>query len=283
MTKLCFHGEDVVESSPEEALFYFIPAPLEQSVSYAGGTANGPEAILRASEQLELLENNLVPSEQGLYTSSPISCTATAQEALAAIEEEVGKAIAVDSLPVLLGGEHTVSLGAVKALKRKYGTDFAVVQFDAHADLRDSYTGTKLSHASVMRRVHELGVPVYQLGTRSYSQEEDLYRREHNIWYCDGEDICRQGVVNIKLPDDCPENVYISFDVDAWDTSLMPATGTPVPGGLDWYQSVWLLEMILSKRSCIGMDFVELAPISGMHGYDFAVAQLIHRVMSFVV
>ncbi len=283
MSKLCFHGEDVAESSPEQALFYFIPAPLEQSVSYAGGTSLGPEAILRASAQLELLENNLVPSEQGLYTASPISCSEPAQVVLEAIEAEVAKALTADSIPVLLGGEHTVSLGAIKALKQKHGNNFAVVQFDAHADLRDSYTGTRLSHASVMRRVHELGIPVYQLGTRSYSQEEDAYRRKHNIWYRDGEDICRQGVANIALPDECPDNVYISFDVDAWDTSLMPATGTPVPGGLDWYQSVWLLEMILSKRSCIGMDFVELAPIAGMHGYDFAVAQLIHRVMSFIV
>lgn len=282
MGKLRFHGEDVAESSPEEALFYFIPAPLEQSVSYAGGTAKGPAAILQASEQLELLESGGVPAERGIYTVEEISCAGAVETVLESIEREVSLALAASSLPVMLGGEHTVSLGAVKALHKRYGTDFAVIQFDAHADLRDSYTGTHYSHASVMRRVHELGVPVYQFGTRSYSQEEDLYRREQSIWYRDAEDIWRRGVEACTLPAECPQKVYVSFDVDVWDTSLLPATGTPVPGGLDWYRSVWLLEAVLRGRQCIGADFVELAPIAGMHGYDFAVAQFIYRFMRMV-
>ena len=282
MSQLLFHGEDVKPSNPEDAFFYFIPVPLEQSVSYEGGTAGGPRAILEASYQLELLENSIIPTEKGVYTEREIKCDDDIENVLDKIEASTSKALEYNTLPIILGGEHTVSLGAIRALHKKYGTDFAVVQFDAHADLRESYTGTKYSHASVMRRSHELGIALYQFGTRSYSSEENDYRKAHNIWYKDGEDIWMEGARNIYLPDECPNNIYITFDVDAWDTSLMPATGTPVPGGLDWYQSVSLIRNVLKGRKCIGADFVELAPIAGMHGYDFAVAQLVHRFMSFI-
>lgn len=283
MSELSFHGEDVKPSKPEDAFFHFISAPLEQSVSYEGGTAGGPEAILRASEQLELLENHIVPTECGVYTHPVVDTSGEIESVLDCIEKTVRSVLCYKAFPVLLGGEHTVTLGVIRALNEEYEGDFAVVQFDAHADLRDSYTGTKYSHASVMRRVCDLGIPVYQLGTRSYSLEEDEYRKAHNVWYKDAEDIWLEGARNIMLPEDAPRNIYITFDVDAWDTSLMPATGTPVPGGLDWYQSVWLLKNMLYRRNCIGADFVELAPIAGMHGYDFAVAQLIHRFMSFII
>ena len=282
-SELNFHGEDVPAGIPEEAFFYFIPVPLEQSVSYGGGTARGPEAILQASGQLELLENQVLPGDRGIYTAPALDCRKAVEDVLARIESEVSHALECEALPIMLGGEHTVSLGAVRALQKRYGSDFAVVQFDAHADLRHSYTGTTYSHASVMRRIHELGVPLYQLGTRSYSLEEDAYRRSNGVWYRDAEDIWREGVDIISLPAECPENIYLSFDVDAWDTSLMPATGTPVPGGLDWYQSVWLLERMLQGRRCLGADFVELSPIDGMCGYDFAVAQYIYRFMSMVL
>lgn len=282
MSQLLFHGDDVKQSSPEDAFFHFIPVPLEQSVSYEGGTVAGPRAILEASAQLELLENSIIPTEKGVYTEHEIKCDDDVEDVLYRIESSILKALEYNALPIMLGGEHTVSLGAIRALYKKYGADFAVVQFDAHADLRESYTGTKYSHASVMRRSHELGIPLYQFGTRSYSPEEDEYRKVHNIWNKDGEDIWLEGARNIFLPEDCPKNIYITFDVDAWDTSLMPATGTPVPGGLDWYQSVSLIHNVLNGRNCIGADFVELAPIAGMHGYDFAVAQLIHRFMSFI-
>lgn len=278
-----FHGEDVAPSEPEEALFHFIPVPLEQSVSYEGGTANGPEAILEASCQLELLENSCVPTEKGVYTAPAIDCQGDIEDIISVIRLATAASVGCGGIPVLLGGEHTVTLGAIQAMHEKYGTDFGIVQFDAHADLRDSYTGTKYSHASVLRRVHEMGIPVYQIGTRSYSSEENEYRKAHSIWYKDAEEVFRSGESSILLPEDCPKNIYITFDVDAFDTAIMPATGTPVPGGLDWYQVVWMIKRFLEGRRCIGMDFVELAPIEGFHGYDFAVAQLIHRVMSYIV
>ena len=282
MNRLKFHGNDVREYLPEEAYFHFLPIPLEQSVSYEGGTVAGPAAILRASCQLELLECGIIPAEKGLYTSPAICCNGDIEKILDNIVNQVVCSLNAGALPIILGGEHTVSLGAVKALQQVYGNDFAVVQFDAHADLRDSYTGTGYSHACVLRRIHEFGIPVYQLGTRSYCGEEDEYRKKHDIWYKDAEEIWDKGAKSIFLPPDCPENIYLTFDVDVWDTSLMPATGTPVPGGLDWYQSIWLVESVLAGRKLIGADFVELAPVVGMHGYDFAVAQFIYRVMSMV-
>ncbi len=278
-----FHGDDVAPSAPEDALFHIIPVPLEQSVSYMGGTAAGPQAILEASCQLELLENSLIPSVEGFYTAEEVDCAVDIMVTLERIKAQVKYALECAAVPILLGGEHTLTLGAVQALQEQYGDDFAVVVFDAHADLRESYTGTRHSHACVMRRIHELGVKVYQFGTRSYAVEEEEYRVVNGIWFRDCEDIILSGVEALELPSDLPENIYLSFDVDVWDISLMPATGTPVPGGLDWYKSVWLLEKILYGRKCVGADFVELSPLPGLCGYDFVVAQLIHRVMSFIV
>ncbi len=279
-----FHGDDVVPSLPQDALFHIIPVPLEQSVSYGGGTVQGPEAIIDASAQLETLALGGVPADSGIYTAEPVLCSGNIEDVLHRIESEVGRAVDCGALPVVLGGEHTVSLGSLAPLKRVYG-DFGVIQFDAHADLRYQYDGTLFSHAAVMRRFHEQGIPLYQLGTRSYSVEEDKYRRRHrkSICWIDAEELVGGGIKEIVLPEEFPQNVYISFDVDGLDASVMPATGTPVPGGPGWYQIQWLLESIFRQRRCIGFDMVEFAPIAGQHAWAFTVAQLVYNIMAMCV
>jgi len=283
MSAMNFHGEDVTPSAPEDALFHVIPVPYEHSVSYGTGTAKGPEAILAASEQLELFTGKNIPAEYGIYTAPAISCSSDteAEEVLSAIEQEVSKTLLLGKIPVVLGGEHTVTCGVIAALKKRYDS-FGVIQFDAHADLRNEYEGSPYSHACVMRRIHEQGIPVYQLGTRSYCLEEHQYRLDNNIGYRDSEDIWKNGTA-LNLPDDFPEKVFITFDIDGLDGAIIPATGTPVPGGLNWYQAMWLLEGIFAARECLGFDVVELAPMEGLHGPDFATAQLVYNMMGMLV
>lgn len=275
-----FHGEDVVPAMPEAGLFHVIPVPFERSVSYGTGTARGPAAILESSSQLELFTGWNVPAEHGIYTAPEVDCTGSTEEVLGRIAASVRTTLRLKKIPVLLGGEHTVTCGAIAALK-EYFTDFGLIQFDAHADLRDSYEGARYSHACVMRRIHEQGIPLYQLGTRSYCLEEHAYRQEHNIAFRDAEEIWRDGH-QLHLPDDFPEKVFITFDIDGLDASVMPATGTPVPGGLSWYQAMWLLKQIFASRTCIGFDLVELAPIPGFHGYSFTAAQLVYNMMGYL-
>ncbi|WP_419174172.1 agmatinase [Desulfosediminicola sp.] len=276
-----FHGEDVEPSKPEDALFHVLPVPFEESVSYGAGTSAGPAATLEASCQLELLTLDVIPAEYGLYTAPPVDCSGRCEKVLANIERGVDATLGLNKIPVIIGGEHTVTCGVIPALKKHF-EDFGVIQFDAHADLRNSYQGSELSHACVMRRIHEQGIPIYQLGTRSYSVEERDYRQEHDIAYRDAEDIWRNGH-DLNLPDNFPEKVFITFDIDGLDSALLPATGTPVPGGLSWYQAMWLLEQIMESRVCIGFDMVEFAPIPQLHGNGFTAAQLVYNMMGYLV
>ncbi len=279
-TILNFHGDDVAPSHPENALFHVIPVPFENSVSYGTGTADGPAAILEASSQLELLTGNNIPADQGIYTAPPVDCAGSCEDVLQRISTEVNTTLTLGKIPVILGGEHTVTCGVIPALKNYFG-EFGVIQFDAHADLRDSYEGSKYSHACVMRRIHEQNIPIYQLGTRSYSLEEHSYRETHKIPFRDSEDINKNGH-KLQLPADFPEKVFITFDIDGLDGAIMPATGTPVPGGLSWYQAMWLIEEIMNTRICIGFDVVEFAPIKNFHGYSFAAAQLVYNIMGYL-
>lgn len=279
---LYFHGADVPPSPPQSALFHIIPAPYEESVSYGTGTANGPRAILEASAQLELFDGRLIPADSGIHTAVPVDCTGSPPLVLSRIEAAVGRCLAVGKCPVVLGGEHTVTSGAIAALRQAHDR-FGVIQFDAHADLRDSYQGSPFSHACVMRRVAEQGIPILQLGTRSYCLEEQRFRRDHGIAYYDAEAIWRQGIETVTLPADFPDMVYITFDVDGFDAAVMPATGTPVPGGLSWYQALWLIERIMAERVCVGFDVVEFAPLAGLHGAAFTAAQLTYAIMGYLV
>jgi agmatinase len=279
---LNFHGTDVPPSPPQSALFHVIPVPYEESVSYGTGTAGGPQAILEASAQLELFDGRLIPAAYGIHTIAPVDCSGTPPQVLARIETAVGRCLALGRCPVVLGGEHTVTSGAIAALQKKHER-FGVIQFDAHADLRDSYQGSPFSHACVMRRVVEQGIPILQLGTRSYSLEEQRYRREHAISYFDAETIWRRGIDTVTLPADFPDQVYLTFDVDGLDAAVMPATGTPVPGGLSWYQALWLIERIMADRVCLGFDVVEFAPLASLHGAAFTAAQLTYAIMGYLV
>ncbi len=279
-----FLASEYAPAAPEAAAFHVIPAPLEQSTSYGGGTARGPAAILAASQQLEAWDGISAPCEGGVYTAPAVTC-ATNEEALTGIEQAVATALAHKALPVLLGGEHTVTLGALRALARearRNGTPFGVVQIDAHADLRPSYEGNPLSHASVMyRAVADLELPLAQFAMRDYCREEAAIRRRFQITAIDAAVLHDRGIPEQPLPAGFPSHIYITFDVDGLDASLMPATGTPSPGGLFWYDALRLIERCCRGRRVVGMDVVELAPLPGLHHADFTAAKLTHALMGF--
>jgi len=274
-----FLDGEIPNAKPEDAAFHVIPVPLESTVSYGGGTASGPSAIIDASTQLELWNGSSIPAERGIHTAPAINCASDVTKVLDRIEDAVCYAVECEALPIVLGGEHTVTYGALRGMKQKVGS-FGVVQFDAHADLRNTYEGSTYSHACVMRRAaDDLKLPIFQIGVRALCTEEADYRKANDVPRLDARDLFLNGVPKKLLPADFPDRIYITFDVDGLDPSVIRATGTPVPGGISWHQAISLLEAAVAGRKLVGADVVELAPASGDHASDFAAAQLTYFLM----
>lgn len=277
-----FLGTEIADVPPQAARFHVIPAPYEKTVSYGAGTARGPAAILEASGQLERWDGASDPGAEGIHTWPAIDCAGPAEAVLGAIAARVAGVVRLGRFPVVLGGEHTVTWGVIEGLRQAGERDFGVVQIDAHADLRDEYEGTKLSHACVMRRVVEAGIPLFQLGNRAYSEEERAARGKYGVRYLDAERLVPGAVSEFALPGDFPPRVFFTLDVDGLDPSVLPATGTPVPGGLGWYQALGLFASVARQRRIIGFDVLEFAPIAGFHAFDFTAALLVYKMMGIV-
>jgi agmatinase (EC 3.5.3.11) len=270
---------EIQNEKPDKAAVHIIPVPLETSTSYGTGTAAGPDAIIEASTQLELWDGTGTPGTSGIHTATPVDCSKEIAKTLDRIEDAVSYALECEALPLVLGGEHTVTLGALRAMKQKYGR-FGVVQFDAHADLRNTYQGSPFSHACVMRRaMDDLRVPVFQIGVRALCAEEAEYRKTQEVPCLDARKLHIKGIPTQVLPANFPERIYITFDVDGLDPAVIRATGTPVPGGLGWHDALTLLERVVAGRRVIGADVVELAPAQGDHASDFAAAQLAYQLI----
>ena len=268
-------------TSPEKSLFNVIPVPYDATSTYTPGSRLGPRAIIEASRQIELYDHelDLEPSSCGVATLDDVGGgVVDPAQMVDAVEKAVAEVASRDKLPVVLGGEHTVSVGAVRALGR--AERIGVVSFDAHADLRDSYQGTKYSHACFLRRAAEVA-DCCVFGVRSVAREEVDFARDSGVrvFYADS---MRRAVGRLDL-DFIPKNVYLSVDVDALDPSVMPATGTPEPGGLGWYDLIDLLTRIVSGRRVVGFDVVELCPLAGNPAPDFTAAKLVHKMMGAVV
>lgn len=277
-----FLGSELFDMASEAARFHVLPVPYEKTVSYGGGTAKGPAAIIAASDQLERWDGTSDPGAEGVYTWPAIDCRGAPEKVIASIAAAVAKILGMGKMPVVLGGEHTVTWGVVQGYFEAGMRDFGVVQIDAHADLRDRYEGNPLSHASVMRRIVEAGIPLYQLGVRAYCEEERDARARFNVHYLDAEQLVRERIDTITLPPEFPQQVFFTLDVDGIDPSVLPATGTPVPGGLGWYQTLALFESVARQRRIIGFDVQEFAPIAGFHAFDFAAALLVYKMMGIV-
>ena len=276
-----FLASEVGRVDPHEALFYIIPVPYEKTVTYGKGTRKGASAILEASQQLELYDDGDVPAEKGIYTDIAHDCEGEAENVLDALSHRVTKILNMKKIPVILGGEHTITAGVLKGVARLLGS-IGVIQFDAHADLRDRYEGSRYNHACAMRRVLDMGHRLFQIGVRSLSKNEAVYRNEQGIGHLDAAHIAEKGIPGIVLPEDFPDDIYITIDVDCLDPSLMPATGTPEPGGIGWYQMIEILKDVCRQRNVIGFDMVELAPITGFHAPDFTIARLVYHLMGLL-
>jgi agmatinase len=255
------------------AKFVVVPIPYEETVSYGKGTGKGPDAILKASVHIEDYDIDLdrEPYRAGIHVARPI-------KALKAIRAQVRKILDDKKIPVMLGGEHSITPFAVAACGEKH-KNLSVLQFDAHADLRDKYHGSKQSHACAMRRVLEI-CPAVQVGIRSMSVSEAKFAggsgQISKIHFAKKLELA--DVVTGQLSKD----VYITFDVDALDPGIMPSTGTPEPGGFDYYEVLDLFEAVAREKNVVGFDFVELAPIKGLNAPDFTVAKLIYKLMGYL-
>ncbi|BDZ75071.1 agmatinase [Methylophaga marina] len=277
-----FLGSEIEQPEPHNAMFHVLPVPYEKSVSYGGGTALGPNAILQASWQLEEWDGKSKPCDEGIYTCEPVDCSVAPQQVIDNIAKATADIIKSGAMPVVLGGEHTVTYGVIKGLRDAGIDDFGIVQIDAHADLRQAYEGDFLSHASVMKRAVDMGIPLYQLGIRAYCEEEMAFRDEFGVLYQDADELVPNRIQSIELPEDFPQKVFFTLDIDGMDPSVFPSTGTPVPGGLDWYQTLNLFESVAKQREIIGFDIMEFAPIEGFHAYDFSASLLTYKLMGIV-
>lgn len=280
----CFmHGElTEAERDPDRSRFRVIPVPLERTVSYGGGTAGGPDAILAASTELERLFRGAEPCAAGIITEAPVNCFEALPDVMEQIAQRTEAAVRNGATPVVLGGEHGLTCGAVRGVVRGLQRPVGILQIDAHADLRKAYQGETHSHASVMQILAEDdGLPLAQLGVRALCAEEVNRRACCGVFFRDAEDLVRGAVHTVDLPPDFPKDVYVSFDLDGLDPSVLPATGTPVPGGLGYYQALDLIRHALKDRRLVGFDVVELAPDTGSRVSNFTAAQIVYALMSF--
>lgn len=257
------------------------PVPYDATTYWKSGTKEGPQALIEASRHLELydIEAKRDVSKEGIFTLPLLEPSKNSpEETIARIKRVVDKILADQKFCFMLGGEHSVTLGAVQAFKEKFG-DFSILQIDAHTDLMDEFEATKYSHASVMRRARELGMAVTQVGIRSIPTEVAEYIEKENI-----KTIFLAPHVPIQeIISSLKENVYLTFDVDAFDPSIMPSTGTPEPGGLGWYDVLDLVKHVAKNRKIIGADVVELNPIPGLHAPDFLAAKLVYKIIGYSI
>jgi agmatinase len=269
--------------SLRDALFVVVPVPYDLTSTYQPGSRRGPAAIIEASTNMELYDDELKKETYltGIHTTSPVAIDARGpKNMINIVRKKIAKIAALNKIPVMLGGEHSISLGAVQALKEKY-PELKVLQLDAHADLRESYQESPYSHASVARRISEI-CPLIQVGIRSMSKEEADFLPQSKVksysadFALEKKDRCE------TICKDLSGDVFVTIDLDVFDPSIMPSTGTPEPGGLSWSNVLRLLKLVSRSCKIRGFDVVELAPIPGIVAPDFMAAKLIYRFMGYI-
>jgi agmatinase len=277
---------DIGNITLEKADVLIIPFGLEKSVTFGRGTAKGPQRIIEVSPNLETYDEELekdIYKEVVIGTLKEPKVKEEHEEAIEQLRKITDDVYEQNKFPFVLGGEHSLTIGAVRSVMEKF-SDISILQFDAHADLRDGYLGQKNSHASVMRRCLENQVTnLVQVGVRNISKENDeldFWKKNQNriktFWAKDMKSWKTKDICNALS-----KNVYLTFDVDAFDSSLMPSTGTPEPGGLYWYQVLEIIKTVAKEKNIIGADVVELAPISGFSAPDFLAAKLVYKIIGY--
>ena len=262
-----------------------VPFGLEKTVSYGGGTRNGPKEIIKASHQVELFDEDLKKEPYkfiGIKTLKPFQIKKNLESAINQLASINEKIISKNKFPLVFGGEHSITPGAIKPFAKKY-KELTLLHFDAHADLREEYNGEKFSHASAIKRCLDFkNVKVISFGIRNLSQSEmNFYNKNKKrvkiFWAKDKQkwNIKKLNKIFSK------KNVYITFDVDGFDSSIMPATGTPEPGGLLWEDVMPIIKKVCKISNIVGADINELAPIKNFNSYNFLVAKLAYKILSY--
>ena len=262
-----------------------VPFGLEKTVSYGGGTRNGPKEIIKASHQVELYDEelNCEPFKKiGIKTLKPFKIEKNVKKALSVMSKINQDILEKKLFPMTLGGEHSITPGCIAPFAKKF-KNICLLHFDAHADLRDSYNGEKFSHASAIRRCLDYpNVSVISFGIRNISKEEIpfLKRNSKRIKIFWAKDKSKWDLNKFKRLIK-NRNVYITFDVDGLDSGIMPATGTPEPGGLFWDETLNILKIAAKNSNIVGADLNELSPIKGFNSYNFLAAKLVYKILSY--
>lgn len=275
-----FLGPEAVLSSGTKNKVAIVPLPYERTTSYGKGTADGPQAIIEASQYVELYDeqHEIEPYKVGIETVEAPTFSGHREQDFLRITEKFEQALNKEQFPIGLGGEHAVSYPVYKAFHNRF-KNLSVLQLDAHSDLRQEYEGSPYSHACVMKRIWDKNKQIVQVGVRSQcSEEAELIKNEGiNTYYAHN---LQQGISSTII-DLLDENVFITLDVDFFDPSIMPATGTPEPGGFLWNETLQFFETLFKRKNIVGMDIVELAPISDLTHPQFTIAKLIYKLIGF--
>lgn len=282
-----FFGLPEEFSTYEKSQAVIIPAPYEYTVSYGKGTKNGPKAVREASQQVELFDDELwiEPYKIGIFSADDVKTAPVSEKTekpFQEIYEAVKPIVESGKFPIVIGGEHSVSIGAVRACLDRY-PNLSILQVDAHADLRQSYEGNPYSHASVSYHLYKMmkQPKLTSVGVRNISTEEVEWMESESpdisIYWARHKSRWNFTEIINTLSD----NVYLTIDVDGLDGSIMPSTGTPEPGGMDWYELMELIKQVCVRKNVVGADIVELAPISKLHAPDFLVAKLLYKLIGY--
>ncbi len=266
--------------SAETAKVAIIPVPYDETSTWCKGADKGPAAIIEASCNMELydIESDSEPYKIGIFTDEPVKEKSSPEKMVEAVKKRVAGHLAKNRLPVVIGGEHSVSIGAIQAQAEKY-KKLTVLQLDAHSDLRNEYHGSKYNHACVMARAKEL-CPIVQVGIRSMDVAEKPSLDRIRTFFA--EDISGKSDWIDTVISILEANVYITIDLDVLDPSIMPSTGTPEPGGLGWYEVLELLRRVCHDSNVTGFDIVEMCPNENNKAPDFLAAKLIYKLISYI-
>jgi len=275
-----FCGEDGYCLDYNKAEMVILPVPFDGTSTWIKGSDKGPEAIIEASGTLEMydIETELDVSKKGIYTLAAVDEKASPEAMVLAVEKAVNEQFKNNKFTVLIGGEHSVSIGAFKAYAQRY-KDLSILQLDAHADLRPKYEGSENNHACAMYQAREV-TPIVQVGIRSMCEEEKAFVNADTMFF--RHQIRKQKTWKKEVLKQLNKNVYLTIDLDVFDTSIMPSTGTPEPDGLLFNDVIDLIETVASKVNIVGFDVVELCPNKANKAPDYLAAKLIYRILSII-
>jgi agmatinase len=273
-----FGGDEVVYDYSESKII-IIPVPYDETSTWIRGADKGPDAILEASPNLEFydIETSSEAHLSGIHTIEPILEKETPEKLVKAVYNKTISLLSDNKFPVFIGGNHTVSIGSIQAFSHSY-ENLSVLQLDAHADLRQEYEGSKLNHACAMARAQEVA-SIVQVGIRSMSVEEVPHADKDRIFF--SHQLYYDKSLYLKAIDKLSENVYITIDLDVFDPSIMPSTGTPEPGGPDYFELLHFLRDVINCKNVVGLDVVELCPNTANKSPDFIAAKIIYQLLSY--